>query len=105
LFAGLAAGTVPGFLSFRFSGFRCTEVSPMLEKIPRAARLRAMIVVSLIPCSPGFLSADSPSMSSDANSPLDAYLVRRIQQFQSDPAKIVVAKPIEAPPGMPIGED
>jgi len=42
---------------------------------------------------------------SDSNSPLDAYLVHRIQQFQTDPAKFVVAKPIEAPPGMPIGED
>jgi hypothetical protein len=42
---------------------------------------------------------------SDANSPLEAYLIHRIKQFQSDPAKFVVAKPIEAPPGMPIGDD
>jgi Met-zincin/Domain of unknown function (DUF5117) len=42
---------------------------------------------------------------SDPNSPLDAYLIHRIQQFQSDPAKFVAAKPIEAPPGMPIGDD
>jgi hypothetical protein len=42
---------------------------------------------------------------SDANSPLEAYLIHRIQQFQSDPAKFVAAKPVEAPPGMPIGDD
>jgi Met-zincin/Domain of unknown function (DUF5117) len=42
---------------------------------------------------------------SDPASPLDAYLVHRIQQFQMDPAKFVISKPIEAPPGMPIGED
>jgi hypothetical protein len=42
---------------------------------------------------------------SDANSPLEAYLIHRIKQFQNDPAKFVVAKPIEAPPGMPIGDD
>jgi hypothetical protein len=42
---------------------------------------------------------------SDLNSPLDAYLIHRIQQFQTDPAKFVAAKPIEAPPGMPIGDD
>jgi hypothetical protein len=42
---------------------------------------------------------------SDLNSPLDAYLMHRIQQFQTDPAKFVAAKPIEAPPGMPIGDD
>ena len=41
----------------------------------------------------------------DPNSPLDAYLTHRIQQFQTDPAKFVAAKPIEAPPGMPIGDD
>ncbi len=29
----------------------------------------------------------------------------RIQEFERDPAKFVVAKPIEAPPGMPIGDD
>ena len=42
---------------------------------------------------------------SDAHSPLEAYLVHRIKQFQDDPAKFVAAKPIEAPPGMPIGDD
>jgi hypothetical protein len=42
---------------------------------------------------------------SDANSPLEAYLIHRIKQFQSDPATFVVARPVEAPPGMPIGDD
>ncbi|MDP9009571.1 MAG: zinc-dependent metalloprotease [Pseudomonadota bacterium] len=41
----------------------------------------------------------------DPNSPFDAYLVHRIQQFQSDPAKFITAKAIETPPGMPIGDD
>jgi hypothetical protein len=40
----------------------------------------------------------------DVNSPLDAYLAHRIKQFQDDPEKFVPAKPIEAPPGMPIGD-
>jgi hypothetical protein len=35
----------------------------MLEKILREKALRAMIVVSLILCLPGFLLADSPSPS------------------------------------------
>ncbi|HEY6621442.1 MAG TPA: zinc-dependent metalloprotease [Steroidobacteraceae bacterium] len=42
---------------------------------------------------------------SNANSPLETYLIHRIKQFQDDPAKFVAAKPIEAPPGMPIGDD
>jgi hypothetical protein len=42
---------------------------------------------------------------SDPNSPLDAYLIHRIRQLQSDPEKFAVAKPIDVPPGMPIGDD
>jgi hypothetical protein len=42
---------------------------------------------------------------SDVNSPLEAYLIHRIKQFQDDPAKFVAATPIEAPPGMPIGDE
>jgi hypothetical protein len=41
----------------------------------------------------------------DAKSALDAYLMRRIEEFQRDPGKFVPAKPVEAPPGMPIGDE
>jgi hypothetical protein len=34
-----------------------------------------------------------------------AALIDRIESFQRDPDKFVPAKPVEAPPGMPIGED
>ena len=34
----------------------------------------------------------------------DAWIAR-IEEFESDPAKFVPAKPVEAPPGMPIGDD
>jgi hypothetical protein len=34
-----------------------------------------------------------------------AAMIERIGEFQRDPAKFVPAKPIEAPPGMPIGDD
>ncbi len=43
--------------------------------------------------------------AANAKSPVDAYLAQRIEQFQTDPAKFVPAKQIEAPPGQPIGED
>jgi hypothetical protein len=42
---------------------------------------------------------------SNLASPLETYLAHRIKDFQSDPAKFAVAKPMEAPPGMPIGDD
>ena len=32
-------------------------------------------------------------------------LIDRINEFERDPAKFVPVKPIEAPPGMPIGDD
>ena len=32
-------------------------------------------------------------------------LIERIQEFERDPAKFVPSKPIEAPPGMPIGDE
>jgi hypothetical protein len=41
----------------------------------------------------------------DTASPSDAYLAHRIQTFQDDPTKFVVAAPVQAPPGMPIGDD
>jgi hypothetical protein len=34
-----------------------------------------------------------------------AALINRIQEFERDPAKFVPAKTVEAPPGMPIGDD
>jgi hypothetical protein len=52
-----------------------------------------------------YAKLDDLKRRSDANSPLEAYLIHRIKQFQDDPAKFVAAKPIEAPPGMPIGDD
>jgi Met-zincin/Domain of unknown function (DUF5117) len=34
-----------------------------------------------------------------------AALIDRINEFEKDPAKFVPSKPVEAPPGMPIGDD
>jgi hypothetical protein len=34
-----------------------------------------------------------------------AALIEHINEFERDPAKFTPAKPIEAPPGMPIGDD
>jgi hypothetical protein len=41
----------------------------------------------------------------DAKSATDAYLIQRIDEFQRDPLKFVPAKAVEAPPGMPIGDE
>ncbi len=48
----------------------------------------------------------SEAMPSDSAEAIHrAGMIERIQEFQRDPLKFVPAKPIEAPPGMPIGED
>lgn len=39
------------------------------------------------------------------NAPTDAYIAHRIEEFQRDPAKFIPSKPVEAPPGMPIGSE
>jgi hypothetical protein len=48
---------------------------------------------------------DDIKRHAELNSPVEVYLNHRIQEFQSDPKKFVVAKPVEAPPGMPIGDE
>jgi Met-zincin/Domain of unknown function (DUF5117) len=39
------------------------------------------------------------------NNATEAYVAQRIQQLENDPTKFVPAPPVEAPPGMPIGDD
>jgi hypothetical protein len=41
----------------------------------------------------------------DLTDPMGAYIAQRIGQFQTDPIKFTPAKTIEAPPGMPIGDE
>ncbi len=47
----------------------------------------------------------APPLTDTAEAIHRAALIERIQEFQRDPAKFTPAKPIEAPPGMPIGND
>jgi hypothetical protein len=37
--------------------------------------------------------------------PTDTYVSKRIEQLENDPTKFVPAPPVEAPPGMPIGDE
>ncbi len=47
----------------------------------------------------------TPAPTDTAEAIHRAALIDRINEFDRDPAKFVPAKPIEAPPGMPIGDD
>ena len=48
---------------------------------------------------------DQVKQRSDPNSAMEAYLIYRIDRFLEDPEKFQPAPPVEAPPGMPIGDD
>ncbi len=41
----------------------------------------------------------------NAATPLGTYILQRLAEFDRDPEKFVPAKPIDAPPGMPIGSE
>jgi hypothetical protein len=47
----------------------------------------------------------APPLTDTAEAIHRAALIERIEAFQRDPEKFVPAKPIESPPGMPIGDD
>jgi hypothetical protein len=47
----------------------------------------------------------APPLQDTAEAIHRAALIDRIQEFERDPAKFVPSKPVEAPPGMPIGDD
>jgi hypothetical protein len=52
-----------------------------------------------------FAKLDEIKRHANSASPVEAYLIHRIGQFQNDPAKFVAASPVPAPPGMPIGDE
>jgi Met-zincin/Domain of unknown function (DUF5117) len=47
----------------------------------------------------------APPLQDTAEAIHRAALIARIQEFERDPGKFVPSKPVEAPPGMPIGDD
>jgi hypothetical protein len=52
-----------------------------------------------------YAKLDAIKRHANPASPIEAYLIHRIEQFQGDPAKFVAASPVPAPPGMPIGDE
>jgi hypothetical protein len=51
-----------------------------------------------------FAKLDQIKRQAKPSIPTEQYIAHRIQQFQTDPTKFVPTKPIDAPPGMPIGD-
>jgi hypothetical protein len=75
---------------------RAVEALLTLAANPKASfEVRAIVYAKL----------DRIRQQTDTSSATDMYLRHRIEQFQKEPEKFVPAAPVEAPPGMPIGNE
>jgi len=84
--------------------FRALEAMLALAVNPKASSQACAITRSHIADVLKQLTTASP-LDDTAEAIHRAALIDRIQQFERDPAKFVPVPPVEAPPGMPIGDD
>ncbi len=84
--------------------FRALEAMLSLAVNPQASTQARAIARSHIADVLKDLTTAAP-LTDTAEAIHRAALIARINDFERDPAKFVPAKPIEAPPGMPIGDD
>jgi hypothetical protein len=84
--------------------FRALEAMLSLTVNPAASTQARAIVRSHINDLLKQWTADPP-LQDTAEAIHRAALIERIQNFNRNPAKFIPAKPVEAPPGMPIGDD
>ena len=84
--------------------FRATEAMFALAMNPAASSQARAIVQSHLDDELKLLLAQAPSTDSAEQIHRKA-LIARIQDYQRDPVKFIPAKPMEAPPGMPIGNE
>jgi hypothetical protein len=84
--------------------FRALEATLALAVNPAASsQARAIARSHITDVLKEFTSA--PPLQDTAEAIHRSALIDRINEFERDPAKFIPAKPIEAPPGMPIGDD
>jgi Met-zincin/Domain of unknown function (DUF5117) len=84
--------------------FRALEAMLALAVNPAASsQARAIVRFHIENVLKGFTSGSA--LEDTAEAIHRAALIDRIQEFKRDPGKFVPSKPIEAPPGMPIGDD
>ena len=101
------AGAAPDTLAAevrRAVQFRTLEWTFLLAMNPQASsQARAIARAHVADLSSTWTSAAKPEDSAEASH--RAAMLERIREFQGDPAKFTPAKQIEAPPGMPIGDE
>ena len=94
-------------------------MSSEVERAVEFRALEAMLALALNPAASSQAQAivrwhiddvlkqftSAPPLQDTAEAIHRAALINRIQEFERDPAKFVPSKPVEAPPGMPIGDE
>jgi hypothetical protein len=92
---GEATGTMPSLIADAVF-LRTVEALLKLAGNPAASSVARATTMSRL---------DDLKRRADGKVPVYAYAVRRIEEFDREPEKFAPAKTIEAPPGMPIGDD
>jgi len=108
--------TVPGLedvIDQTLAATRATATLPGLPGIVRdavfARTVEALLTLAASPeASAGARAVAAAKLErvkreANPNSPISMHVVHRIEEYQRDPATFVKAKPVDAPPGMPIG--
>ncbi len=76
-----------------------------LRTVEALLRLAASPTASSVARATTMARLDDLKQRADVKIPVYAYAVRRIEEFDREPEKFAPMKAIEAPPGMPIGDD
>ncbi|MBB5058520.1 hypothetical protein HDF16_003234 [Granulicella aggregans] len=76
-----------------------------LRTVEALLRLAANPAASSVVRATTIARLDDLKQKADVKIPVYAYAVRRIEEFDRNPEKFAPVKAIEAPPGMPIGDD
>jgi hypothetical protein len=88
--------------------------STLTEVVRRAVHARTVEALLALAANPqastevraiAYAKLDGIRRESDSQTAVGKYLSHRIEQFQRDPARFTPAPAVEAPPGMPIGDD
>jgi hypothetical protein len=84
--------------------FRALEAMLGLAVNPAASsQARAIALSHIQDLQKQWTNTEPPKDSAEAIH--RAAMIERVNEFEKDPAKFVPSKPVEAPPGMPIGDD
>jgi hypothetical protein len=105
-----STGRTGSSTGFSTGGRSATKLTAAVQDAVYVRTVEALLTLAADPAASSgvraiaFAKLDRIKLKATPSSPTDQYVAHRIEQFQTDPAKFLPAKPIDAPPGMPIGD-